>query len=108
MREPDHVALLLSDLDDMSGGCPIVADEPLHLSLLLRLAPDVLEASARLLAQHLVLIAQACLLRRHSTPEIAEAFVRTRLNDRRAGRVVGAIDLVSVQARPILSRAFTD
>jgi hypothetical protein len=39
---------------------------------------------------------------------MAEGFVRTRFGDRRAGRVVGAIDPASVQTRAILSRALTD
>jgi putative acyl-CoA dehydrogenase len=102
-REPDSFDALLSDLKDMSNGCPILIEELLHLSTLTR--STSLEASARILTQQLVLIAQACLLRRYSTTEVSDAFVRTRLSDRRSGRVVGAIDLGSVQAEPILSRA---
>ena len=104
-REPDSVDVLLSNLKDMSNGCPIITEELAHLSALARSAPEVLEASARILAQQLVLIAQACLLRRYSTTEVSDAFVKTRLSDRRSGRVVGAIDPGSVQAGPILSRA---
>ena len=104
-REPDCVDALTSDLKDMSSGCPILTEELSHLSTLARSTPEVLEASARILAQQLVLIAQACLLRRYSTTEVSDAFVKTRLSDRRSGRVVGAIDLGSVRAAPILSRA---
>jgi putative acyl-CoA dehydrogenase len=105
-REPGCADVLISDLKDMSNGCPILTEELAHLSTLARSTPEVLEASARILAQQLVLIAQACLLRRYSTTEVSDAFVKTRLHDRRSGRVVGAIDPGSVQAGPILSRAF--
>ena len=104
-REPDRVDALMSDLKDISNGCSILREELSRLSTLARSTPEVLEASARILAQQFVLIAQACLLRRYSTTEVSDAFVRTRLSDRRSGRVVGAIDLGSVQAEPILSRA---
>jgi putative acyl-CoA dehydrogenase len=59
-REPDCTDALLSDLKDMSNGCPILTEELSHLSTLLRSTPEVLEASARILAQQLVLIAQSC------------------------------------------------
>jgi len=59
-REPDCVDALTSDLKDMSSGCPILTEELSHLSTLARSTPEVLEASARILAQQLVLIAQAC------------------------------------------------
>jgi putative acyl-CoA dehydrogenase len=104
-REPDCIDALMSDLKDMSNGCPILTEELSHLSTLARSTPEVLEASARLLAQQLVLIAQACLLRRYSTTEVSDAFVNTRLSDRRSGRVVGAINPGSVQAGAVLSRA---
>ena len=104
-REPDYIEVLVSDLRDMSYGCPILAEELSHLTALARSTPEVVEASARTFAQQLVLVAQACLLRRHSTTEVSDAFVRTRLSDRRAGRVVGAIDCGSAQAEAVLSRA---
>jgi putative acyl-CoA dehydrogenase len=105
-REPDCVDALLSDLKDMGHGCPILTEELSHLSMLLQSTPEVLEASGRILTQQLVLIAQACLLRRYSTTEVSDAFVKTRLSERRSGRVVGAINPGSVQTGSVLSRAF--
>jgi putative acyl-CoA dehydrogenase len=98
----------MSDLKDMRNGCPILTEELSHLSTLARSTPEVLEASARILAQQLVLIAQACLLRRNSTTEVSDAFVKTRLSDRHSGRVVGAINPGSVQTGAVLSRVLAD
>jgi len=51
------------------------------------------------------LIAQGCLLHRYSTPEISDVFVRTRVVDRRSGRVADAIDVTNVDVDAVLSRA---
>jgi len=96
---------LISDLTEMSDGCSILSGELSHLVKLIRLNPEMLEPSARILSQQLVLIAQGCLLRRYSTPEISDAFIRTRLGDRRSGRVAGAIDVTNVDVDAVLSRA---
>lgn len=56
--------------------------------------------------QRLVLVAQACLLRRHAPQAVADAFIATRLEDSGAGRVVGAIDSRAVDTGTILERAF--
>jgi putative acyl-CoA dehydrogenase len=89
----------------MSDGCSILTEELSNLVKLIRLNPEMLEPSARILSQQLVLIAQGCLLHRYSTPEISDAFIRTRLDDRRSGRVAGAIDVTNVDVDAVLSRA---
>jgi putative acyl-CoA dehydrogenase len=104
-REARLVEALISDLTEMSDGCSILTGELSHLGKLIRLNPEMLESSARILSQQLALIAQGCLLRRYSTPEISDAFIRTRLDDRRSGRVAGAIDVTNVDVDAVLSRA---
>jgi putative acyl-CoA dehydrogenase len=104
-REARLVEALISDLTEMSDGCSILNGELSHLVKLIRLNPEILKPSARILSQQLVLIAQGCLLHRYSTPEISDAFIRTRLDDRRSGRVAGAIDVTNVDVDAVLSRA---
>jgi putative acyl-CoA dehydrogenase len=107
-REARLVEALISDLTEMSDGCSILTGELSHLGKLIRLNPEMLESSARILSQQLVLIAQGCLLHRYSTPEISDAFIRTRLDDRRSGRVAGAIDVTNVDVNAVLSRALAE
>ena len=57
-----------------------------ELLALLALPPEQQQALGRLLAQRLVLLAQACLLRRHAPSAMADAFIATRLADGGAGR----------------------
>jgi putative acyl-CoA dehydrogenase len=63
-----------------------------HLSALLNGAPGTREANARHIAQQLVLIAQAMLLR-EGPAEVADAFIATRLDEHGAdcGRVFGTL-----------------
>jgi len=103
-REARLVEALISDLAEMSDGCSILTGE-LSLVKLIHLNPEMLEPSARILCQQLVLIAQGCLLHRYSTPEISDVFVRTRVVDRRSGRVADAIDVTNVDVDAVLSRA---
>src|SRR5260370_28974093 len=63
-REARLVDALISDLTEMSDGCSILTGELSHLVKLIRLNPEMLEPSARILSQQLVLIAQGCLLHR--------------------------------------------
>jgi putative acyl-CoA dehydrogenase len=104
-REARLVEALISDLTEMSDGCSVVTGELSYLVKLIRPNPEMLEPSARILCQQLVLIAQGCLLHRYSTPENSDAFIRTRLDDRRSGGVAGAIDVTNVDADAVLSRA---
>jgi putative acyl-CoA dehydrogenase len=58
------------------------------------------------LVQRLVLVAQACLLRRHAPAAVADGFIATRLGSAAAGRVVGAIDTRAIDVAAVLARAF--
>jgi hypothetical protein len=62
-RETHLVEALISDLTEMSDGCSVLTGELSHLMKLIRLNSEMLETSARILCQQLVLIAQRCLLR---------------------------------------------
>ena len=60
-----------------------------------------------MLALQLVLVAQACLLRRHAPAPVADAFIATRLGDAGlGGRIAGAIDTRGIDVAAILQRAF--
>jgi putative acyl-CoA dehydrogenase len=54
-----------------------------------------------------VLVAQACLLRRHAPAAVADGFIATRLGSASAGRVVGAIDTRAMEVQAVLERTFT-
>ncbi|WP_395060792.1 isovaleryl-CoA dehydrogenase [Paraburkholderia silvatlantica] len=77
-----------------------------RLSVLLNGAPGTREASARRIAQQIVLIAQAMLLR-DAPPEMAEAFIATRLDEHDADcdRVFGTLPARFDHAA-IIERAF--
>jgi putative acyl-CoA dehydrogenase len=66
--------------------------------------PAEQELLARLIAQKLVLVAQACLLRRHAPSWVADAFIATRIVHGSA-RVVGAIDARTLDVAALLERA---
>jgi len=90
-------------------GEPRIAAALRDLQALLAEPPEALEALGRLLVQRLVLLAQACLLRRHAPAAVADAFIATRLAPEglgSAGRVVGAVDLRGADVAAILGRAF--
>ncbi|WP_233883286.1 isovaleryl-CoA dehydrogenase [Paraburkholderia flagellata] len=77
-----------------------------RLSVLLNGAPGTREASARRIAQQIVLIAQAMLLR-DGPPEVAQAFIATRLDEHDADcdRVFGTLPARFDHAA-IIERAF--
>ncbi|MDA8443505.1 acyl-CoA dehydrogenase family protein [Paracidovorax valerianellae] len=105
-REPEAASALLQDFADAAAGEPRILAALQPLEGLLALSPEQLESLGRQLVQRLVLMAQACLLRRHAPQAVADAFAATRLEDGGAGRVVGAIDTRAVNTGKILERAF--
>jgi putative acyl-CoA dehydrogenase len=104
-REPDSVFELLDQLEAISDGDGAVARETGLLRALLGGAPEQLEARGRLIAQKLVLVAQAALLRQSAPAFVADAFAATRLADPGWGRVVGAVDPARVDVDALLQRA---
>ncbi len=105
-RDPEAAHALLEELAPAAQGEPRIAAALRELQALLAEPPDALEALGRLLVQRLVLLAQACLLRRHAPAALADAFVATRLGLGSAGRVVGALDARVMDTGAILARAF--
>lgn len=107
-RDPEAAHALLEELAPAMQGEPRIAAALRELQALLAEPPEALEALGRLLVQRLVLLAQACLLRRHAPAAVADAFVATRLAPGNAGRVVGALDARALDTGAILARAFPD
>ena len=105
-RERDAAAALLAELRAVAAGEPPLAAALEELIAWLTLPPEELEPLGRLLAQRLVLLAQACLLRRHAPAAVADAFISTRLGPIAAGRVAGAVDLRGMDVAAILGRAY--
>ncbi|MDE2414175.1 MAG: isovaleryl-CoA dehydrogenase [Comamonadaceae bacterium] len=105
-REPDAAQALLAELQAIAAGEPRLTAALRELQAWLALPPDQLEPLGRVLAQQLVLLAQACLLRQHAPACMADAFIATRLGAGGAGRVAGAIDLRGMDVDAILARAF--
>ena len=106
-REPEAAMALLAELADTAAGEPLLQTELQALRSLLSMPPEQLEALGRVLVQRLVLVAQACLLRRHAPAAVADGFIATRLGSAGAGRVVGAIDTRAMDVAAVLARAFT-
>ncbi|ROQ90447.1 putative acyl-CoA dehydrogenase [Delftia acidovorans] len=104
-REPDGAQLLLQDLIDTAAGEPALLQQAQSLARRLSGPPDQLEAQARRLAQDLVLLAQACLLRRHAPPAMADGFIATRLGAQQGAMVAGAFDPAGLDIAAILQRA---
>jgi putative acyl-CoA dehydrogenase len=91
-READAAQALFLAWRREAQGHPVLEAALDRLSALLNGAPGTREANARHIAQQLVLIAQALLLREDSA-EAAEAFIATRLDEHSAdcGRVFGTL-----------------
>ena len=104
-REPDGAQLLLQDLIDTAAGEPALLLQAQSLARRLSGPPDQLEVQARRLVQDLVLLAQACLLRRHAPPAMADGFIATRLGAQQGAMVAGAFDPAGLDIAAIVQRA---
>src|SRR5690606_16952123 len=87
-RHPDLAAMLLGSLKQDCRDEPELKARADSLIALLDLAGPDQEAAARYIAQELVFLIQANLLRRHAPHVLADAFIRSRCQA--AGRVYGA------------------
>ncbi|WP_418315087.1 acyl-CoA dehydrogenase family protein [Piscinibacter sakaiensis] len=105
-RDPDAMFDLLADLEQAAADDAVLRSEIDSLRGMLKLPPDQLEAVARLLAQRLVLVVQAALLRRSAPAPVADAFIASRIGAAGWGRVVGGCDLHAVDIAALLARAF--
>jgi len=103
-RDPELSEALSSSLLRDSADEPVLAKQAQDLmALLTRSGPD-LQAAARYVAQQLVLIVQANLMRRHSPTHVADTFIRTRFGSE-SGRVFGVVSDQTV-TRAIFQRAW--
>jgi putative acyl-CoA dehydrogenase len=104
-REPESAAAWLEGLAASASGDAAVRREIDTLRQLLVTPPEQLEGLGRMLAQRLVLVAQAALLRRASPGYVADAFIATRLGDAAWGRVAGGLDARRIDVSALLARA---
>ncbi|MGF6752696.1 isovaleryl-CoA dehydrogenase [Paraburkholderia sp. GAS42] len=107
-REPDAAqALLATWRATAQQASPALGKALDTLSATLGTAPDQREASARRIAQQIVLTAQATLLVQHAPAAIADAFIATRLAQGcgDSGRVYGTLPAAFDHAA-IIERAF--
>jgi putative acyl-CoA dehydrogenase len=97
-RESEAAAALLEDWRDTVSGARGLQSALEELRKMLALPPEQREASARRIAQTLVLVAQGVLMVRQSDPASADAFAATRLADGagHSGRVYGTLPSTDV------------
>ncbi|MCO4882274.1 isovaleryl-CoA dehydrogenase [Paraburkholderia caribensis] len=107
-REPDAAQALLAAWRDVAQTHPALNAALEGLLRALTSAPETREASARRIAQQIVLIAQGVLLAQHAPAFVADAFIATRLGDGcgESGRVYGTLP-ASFDHQAIVDRAFT-
>ena len=106
-REPDAAQALFAAWQADAHGHPALSAALGKLATTLSGPAEHREGSARRIAQQIVLIAQATLLLKHAPPEVAEAFIATRLGDGcgESGRVYGTLP-VTFDHAAIIERAF--
>ena len=106
-REPEAAQALFAAWQADAHAHPALSAALAKLAATLNGPAEQREASARRIAQQIVLIAQATLLVRHAPAAIAEAFIATRLADGcgESGRVYGTLPATFDHAA-IIERAF--
>jgi len=106
-REPDAAGALLDSWQAVAGEHRVLGAALNTLLAMLRGDPATREASARGIAQQLVLTAQGVLLAQHAPADIAAAFMETRLGDARAtaNRVYGTLP-ATFDFNAVIERAF--
>jgi putative acyl-CoA dehydrogenase len=107
-REPEAAQALFDELAAAGNADAAIRNEAKALASACAAVPETLEAGARLIAQRLVVLAQASLMRQYAPAASADAFVATRLGPgaAAAGRVYGAIDTRALDVAAILARAY--
>jgi putative acyl-CoA dehydrogenase len=103
-REPQAAQCLLEDFHRLAGGDARIRIAIDRLRGLLQIPPSELEAQGRVLAQSLVILAQACLLR-DAAAVAADPFVATRF-EAGWGVVAGAIDTRRIDVEALLDHVF--
>ena len=106
-REPEAARALIEDIASGLSGEPRALAELDALRDALSAPPETLEALSRGVAQRLVLLAQASLLRRHAPAFVADAFLASRFSPA-WGRITGALDVRGMDVEAVLQRAFPE
>jgi putative acyl-CoA dehydrogenase len=106
-REPDAARALFDSWQAVAGEHRVLGDALKTLLAMLQGDPATREASARGIAQQLVLIAQGVLLAQHAPADVAAAFMETRLGDARGSvnRVYGTLP-ATFDFTAVIERAF--
>ncbi|SEK00471.1 isovaleryl-CoA dehydrogenase [Paraburkholderia diazotrophica] len=106
-REPEAAQALLAAWRKEAHAHPALNAAIERLMSALTSAPEAREASARRIAQQIVLIAQSVLLAQHAPSFVADAFIATRLGEGcgESGRVYGTLPSAFDHAA-IVDRAF--
>ncbi len=105
-RHPDQAQALLAALQEDCAGEPLLEQRMQDLLAVLSSSGSTLEAAARYVAQELVLLTQANLLRRHAPSVLADAFVQSRLVGT-GGRVYG-VSATPLALYSVLERAWPE
>jgi putative acyl-CoA dehydrogenase len=107
VREPEAARALIEDIASGLSGEPRALAELDAVRDALSASPETLEALSRGVAQRLVLLAQATLLRRHAPASVADAFLASRFGPA-WGRITGALDVRRMDVEAVLQRAFPE
>ncbi|PLC51449.1 acyl-CoA dehydrogenase [Pollutimonas subterranea] len=105
-RHPDQAQALLAALQEDCAGEPLLKQRMQDLLAVLSSSGPTLEAAARYVAQELVLLTQANLLRRHAPSVLADAFVQSRFGGT-GGRVYG-VSAAPLALYSVLERAWPE
>ena len=106
-REPDAARAMFDSWQAVAGEHRVLGDALKTLLAMLQGDPATREASARGIAQQLVLTAQGVLLAQHAPADVAAAFMETRLGDARGSvnRVYGTLP-ATFDFNAVIERAF--
>ena len=106
-REPDAARAMFDSWQAVAGEHRVLGDALKTLLAMLQGDPATREASARGIAQQLVLTAQGVLLAQHAQAGVAAAFMETRLGDARGSvnRVYGTLP-ATFDFNALIERAF--
>ncbi len=105
-RHPDLAHALYAALEQDCADEPLLKPRAQSLLALLDSAVPTLESAGRYVAQELVLLVQAGLLRRHAPPVLADAFVQSRFGGA-GGRVYG-VSIAPSALHSVLDRAWPE
>ncbi len=105
-RHPDQAQALMKSIQDDCADEPFLKDRSQALIAVLSSPEPTLEAAARYVAQELVLLTQANLLRRHAPSVLADAFVQSRFGGT-GGRVYG-VTATPFALHGVLERAWPE